>query len=177
MKLPELQRRKTLPVRVGDVIIGGGIGDGDPAPVVIQSMTNTPTADVEATVAQVCALSEAGAGLVRVATPSAADTAALREIVAQSPVPIIADVHFHFQRALEAIAAGAAKVRLNPGNLSDRQEVRRVIAAAAEAGVAIRVGVNEGSVVSRREGARTEPTVALRTCPRYHSRCPRSAVH
>ena len=160
MKLPELQRRKTLPVRVGDVIIGGGIGGDEVAPVVIQSMTNTLTADVEATVAQVCALSEAGAGLVRVATPSPADTTALREIVARTPVPIIADVHFHFQRALEAIAAGAAKVRLNPGNLSDRREVRRVIAAAAEAGVAIRVGVNEGSIVSRRDGEQRQMDLA-----------------
>ena len=160
MKLPELQRRKTLPVRVGNVIIGGGIGDSEITQVVIQSMTNTPTANVEATVAQVCALSEAGAGLVRVVMLLVVDTVVLREIVARSPVPIIADVHFHFKRALEAIAAGAAKVRLNPGNLSDRQEVRRVIAAAAEAGVAIRVGVNEGSVVSRRDGEQRQMDLA-----------------
>ena len=160
MKLPELQRRKTSPVRVGDVIIGGGVPDGEPAPVVIQSMTNTSTADVEATVAQVSALAEAGAGLVRVATPSPSDTAALRRIVTQSPVPIIADVHFHFQRALEAIDAGAAKVRLNPGNLSDQRQVRKVIAAAAERGVAIRVGVNEGSVVNRRDQTQREADLA-----------------
>ena len=142
---PEIQRRRTRAVRAGDVTIGAG------APVVVQSMTNTQTADAEATAAQVMRLAEAGAELVRVAVPTPADTAALREIVAASPVPIVADVHFRFARALEAIAAGAAKIRLNPGNIRDRRQVRRVIAAAAEAGVAIRVGVNEGSVIERRD--------------------------
>jgi len=130
-------------VRVGSVAIGGG------APVSVQSMTNTPTADAAATIAQVRALADAGADLVRVAVPRRQDTAALRQIVRESPVPIIADVHFHFERALEAIDAGAAKIRLNPGNIADRQQVCRVIAAAADAGVAVRVGVNEGSVVER----------------------------
>ncbi len=128
--------------------------------MVIQSMTNTPTADAAATVAQVRALAEAGAQLVRVATPTPADTAALREIVAESPVPIIADVHFHFQRALEAIDAGVAKIRLNPGNLADRDSVRRIIDAAADAGAAIRVGVNEGSVVDRRDEAARQRDLA-----------------
>jgi len=130
-------------VQVGSVSIGGG------APVVVQSMTNTPTTDVDATCAQVAALADAGAELVRVAVPTRDDTAALRQIVDRSPVPIVADVHFHFDRALEAIAAGAAKIRLNPGNIADRDQVRRVIATAADAGAAIRVGVNEGSVVDR----------------------------
>jgi len=150
MRYPEIQRRRARAVRVGDVTIGGD------APVVVQSMTNTQTADAAATVLQVERLAEAGAGLVRVAVPTRADTAALPEIVVASPVPIVADVHFHFDRALEAIDAGVAKIRLNPGNLSDRDQVRRVIAAAADAGVAIRVGVNEGSVVERREGAQRE---------------------
>ncbi|MCD4823025.1 MAG: (E)-4-hydroxy-3-methylbut-2-enyl-diphosphate synthase, partial [Phycisphaerae bacterium] len=145
MKLPEITRLKTRLVDVGGVKIGGG------QPVVIQSMTNTQTADAAATIAQVRALADAGAQLVRVATPAPADTAALKEIVAASPVPIIADVHFHFQRALEAIAAGVAKIRLNPGNISDSQKVRQIIDAAGEAGVAIRVGVNEGSVSDRRD--------------------------
>ncbi len=149
MSYPQIQRRKTRAVRVGPITIGGG------APVSVQSMTNTPTSDAAATIAQVRALASAGAELVRVAVPSAEDTAALKEIVAASPVPIVADVHFHFERALEAIEAGAAKIRLNPGNISDRDQVRRVIAAAADAGVAIRVGVNEGSVVDRKDaGAR-----------------------
>jgi len=149
--LPEISRRKTRAVRVGDVTIGGG------APVSVQSMTNTRTSDADATGAQIEALAAAGADLVRVAVPTPSDTAALPEIVRRSPVPIIADVHFHFERALEAIDAGVAKIRLNPGNISDRDQLRRVISAAAAAGVAIRVGVNEGSVVERSDtNRRTE---------------------
>lgn len=143
METPRILRRDTRAVSVGDVTIGGG------APVSVQSMTNTPTADADATSAQVVALAEAGAELVRVAVPTREDSAALVEIVRRSPVPIIADVHFHFDRALEAIDAGVAKIRLNPGNIADREQVRRVIRAAADAKVAIRVGVNAGSVVSR----------------------------
>jgi len=124
---------------------------GGDAPVSIQSMTNTRTADVAATVEQIRALVDAGADLVRVAAATKADTAAMREIVARSPVPVIADVHFRAPRALEAIAAGAAKVRLNPGNITDREEIRRVIDSAAGVGVAIRVGVNEGSILDRRD--------------------------
>ena len=154
MRLPETQRRKTRAVRVGDVTIGGG------APVSVQSMTNTPTADAEATISQVRALAEAGAELVRVAAATKADTAALGRIVRSSPVPIVADVHFHFARALEAIEAGVAKIRLNPGNIKDRRQVRRVIAAAADAGVAIRVGVNEGSVVERSDADRRAADLA-----------------
>jgi len=147
MKLPEIQRRATRAVRVGELVIGAG------APVRVQSMTKTRTADVEATCAQVAELAEAGAELVRVAVPKKEDTAALAEIVRRASVPIVADVHFHFKRALEAIAAGAAKIRLNPGNIGDRDEVRGVIEAAAGSGVAIRVGVNEGSVVDRKDAA------------------------
>ena len=133
-------------MRVGGVTVGGA------APVIVQSMTNTTTADAAATIEQVGRLAEAGAELVRVAVPTRQDTAALSRVVAAAAVPIVADVHYHFDRALEAIDAGAAKIRLNPGNLRDRDQVRQVIAAAADAGVAIRVGVNEGSVVERREG-------------------------
>lgn len=154
MKLPEITRRITRPVQVGAVTIGGVSDAGAPNPVVIQSMTNTRTADADATLEQIRALANAGAELVRVATPKEQDTAALRRIVAASPVPIIADVHFHFQRAIEAIHAGVAKIRLNPGNISDAEQVRRVIDAAGEAGIAIRVGVNEGSIVDRRDGRR-----------------------
>jgi len=148
MIYPEIQRRLARAVQVGGVGLGGG------APVVVQSMTNTATADADATIRQVCSLAEAGAELVRVAVPTKADTAALKKIVAASPVPIVADVHFHFDRALEAIDAGAAKIRLNPGNIRDRGQVRRVIAAAAAAGAAIRVGVNEGSIVDRTNDVR-----------------------
>ena len=148
MIYPEIQRRPSRAVQVGGVGLGGG------APVVVQSMTNTATADADATIRQVCSLAEAGAELVRVAVPTKADTAALKRIVAASPVPIVADVHFHFDRALEAIDAGAAKIRLNPGNIRDRGQVRLVIAAARDAGAAIRVGVNEGSIVDRTDDAR-----------------------
>jgi (E)-4-hydroxy-3-methylbut-2-enyl-diphosphate synthase len=148
MIYPEIQRRLARAVQVGGVGLGGG------APVVVQSMTTTTTADADATIRQVRRLAEAGAELVRVAVPTKADTAALKQIVAASPVPIVADVHFHFDRALEAIDAGAAKIRLNPGNIRDRGQVRRVIAAAAAAGAAIRVGVNEGSIVDRTDDVR-----------------------
>lgn len=143
MNQPLIIRRKSRPVRVGNLTIGGD------APISVQSMTNTPTADATATIAQVQALAVAGADLVRVAVPTKDDTAALREITRNSPVPIIADVHFHFDRALEAIDAGVAKIRLNPGNIKDRGQVLKIIAAARDAGVAIRVGVNEGSIVER----------------------------
>ncbi len=148
MNLPQIQRRKTRPLRVGSVTLGGD------APVSVQSMTNTRTADARATLEQIERLAAAGAALVRLAVPTREDTAALAEIVPRSPVPLIADVHFHFDRALEAIDAGIAKIRLNPGNLTDRDRVRQVIRSAQAAGVAIRVGVNEGSVVDRRDPAR-----------------------
>ncbi|MFP3937403.1 MAG: flavodoxin-dependent (E)-4-hydroxy-3-methylbut-2-enyl-diphosphate synthase, partial [Phycisphaerae bacterium] len=148
MEPPKISRRDSQSVSVGDVVIGGG------APVSVQSMTNTPTADADATAGQVRKLADAGAELVRIAVPTREDSAALTEIVRRSPVPIIADVHFHFDRALEAIDAGVAKIRLNPGNIDDREQVRGVIRAAADANVAIRVGVNAGSVVSRRDDSR-----------------------
>jgi len=140
-----IPRRKTRQVRVGGVPIGGD------APVSIQSMTATYTYDVDATVRQIRQLAEAGCDIVRVAVPDQRDTEALPAILDQSPVPIVADVHFHFERALEAVEAGVHKIRLNPGNISDRKKVDRVIAACRERGVPIRVGVNEGSVVERKD--------------------------
>jgi (E)-4-hydroxy-3-methylbut-2-enyl-diphosphate synthase len=151
---PTLPRRVARPVKVGTLTLGGD------APVAVQSMTNTRTADVDATVAQVCALAQAGADLVRVAAATPQDTAALPAIVSRSPVGIIADVHFHFQRALEAIDAGVVKIRLNPGNLTDRDQVREVIAAARDHGCAIRVGVNEGSIVERVDADRKAAELA-----------------
>jgi (E)-4-hydroxy-3-methylbut-2-enyl-diphosphate synthase len=140
-------RRRTRPVRIGSVTIGGA------APIAIQSMTNTATRDVDATVAQVRRLADAGCDFVRVAVPTRQDTEALPAVIDQTPVPIVADVHFHYERALEAVEAGAHKIRLNPGNIKDRGQVDRVIAACRERGIPIRVGVNEGSVVERRDGA------------------------
>ncbi|MCH7704059.1 MAG: flavodoxin-dependent (E)-4-hydroxy-3-methylbut-2-enyl-diphosphate synthase [Planctomycetes bacterium] len=141
-------RRKTHQVMVGGVPIGGD------APVAIQSMTSTNTHDIDATVRQIRTLAEAGCDIVRVAVPEKRDTAALPSILEQSPVPIVADVHFHFQRAIEAVEAGVHKIRLNPGNIKDRKQVDRVIAACRERSIPIRVGVNEGSVVERKDADR-----------------------
>jgi len=138
-------RKKTRQVHVGPVAIGGG------APVSIQSMTSTYTYEIDKTVAQIHALAQAGADIVRVAVPDPKDTEALHHILPQSPVPIVADVHFHFQRAMEAVEAGVHKIRLNPGNIQDRSQVDRVIRACRERGIPIRVGVNEGGIVERRD--------------------------
>ncbi|HSW44621.1 MAG TPA: flavodoxin-dependent (E)-4-hydroxy-3-methylbut-2-enyl-diphosphate synthase [Phycisphaerae bacterium] len=138
-------RRPARQVRVGNVPIGGG------APVALQSMTNTHTHDIDATVAQIDRLARAGCDIVRVAVPAKADTDALREILKQCSVPIVADVHFHYQRAIEAVDAGVHKIRLNPGNIKDRKQVNEVIRACRSAGIPIRVGVNEGSIVERQD--------------------------
>ncbi len=141
------KRRRTREVRIGQVPVGGE------SPVCLQSMTSTYTHDIDATVAQINRLAAAGCDVIRVAVPDRKDTAALPEIIRQSPIPIIADVHFHYQRALEAVAAGVHKIRLNPGNIKDRRQVNEVIRACRDAGIPIRVGVNEGSVVERQDRA------------------------
>ncbi len=138
-------RRKTRQVNVGNVRIGGD------APVALQSMTSGYTYEIDKCIAEVQKLARAGADLVRVAVPNKRDTEALPQILAASPVPIVADVHFHFERAMEAIAAGVHKIRLNPGNIQDRAQVNRVIAACKERGIPIRVGVNEGGIVERKD--------------------------
>ena len=140
-----MQRRKTKQIMVGDVPIGGD------APVSIQSMTAGYTHEVDSCVAEINRLAEAGADIVRVAVPKREDTAVLPDILAQSPVPIVADVHFHYKRALEAIEAGVHKIRLNPGNIGDVEQVNRVIDGCKDAGIPIRIGVNEGSVVERKD--------------------------
>ncbi len=142
---PTRARRRTRQVRVGHVPIGGG------APVCLQSMTSTYTYDIDATVAQINRLAAAGCDVVRVAVPDQRDTAALPEILRQSAVPIIADVHFHYRRALESIDAGVHKIRLNPGNIKDRKQVNEVIQACKAARIPIRVGVNEGGIVERQD--------------------------
>ncbi|MBE6469518.1 MAG: flavodoxin-dependent (E)-4-hydroxy-3-methylbut-2-enyl-diphosphate synthase [Coriobacteriaceae bacterium] len=133
-------RELTRPVRVGDIRIGGG------APVAVQSMTCTPTTDAEATLAQVRALAEAGCDLVRVSVPTKAALEPFGRICAESPVPIVADIHFDHRLAIGAAAAGAAKLRINPGNIGSWERVDAVIDAAGEAGCAIRIGVNAGSL-------------------------------
>ncbi|MDQ5821967.1 MAG: flavodoxin-dependent (E)-4-hydroxy-3-methylbut-2-enyl-diphosphate synthase [Actinomycetota bacterium] len=127
-------------IRVGGVAIGGG------APVAIQSMTLTPTRDVEATTAQIAALASAGCELVRCAVPKTEDAEALRTIVRLSPLPVIADIHFNASLALKAIDAGVAAVRINPGNIGGPDKVALVVEAARRAGIPMRIGANSGSL-------------------------------
>ncbi len=135
-----IKRRKTKTVKIGAVIIGSS------APVVIQSMTKVPTVNIARCLRQVNQLVKAGCRLVRIAVPRQADTAAFAKIVQKVDVPLIADVHFSPNRAIEAIEAGAAKIRLNPGNIKKRKDILRIIDAAKMHRVAIRVGVNEASI-------------------------------
>jgi (E)-4-hydroxy-3-methylbut-2-enyl-diphosphate synthase len=127
-------------IRVGGVVIGGG------APVVVQSMTLTKTHDVDATVAQIAALTSAGCELVRVAVPKLEDAEVLPKIVYLSPVPIIADIHFNASLALKAIEAGVAAVRINPGNIGGADKTELVVRAAKKAGIPMRIGANSGSL-------------------------------
>ncbi len=140
-----IHRRKTRQVKVGNVLIGGD------APVSVQSMTSGFTYEIDKCVAEINKLAGGGADIVRVAVPERKDTEALKEILRQVKVPIVADVHFHFQRALEAVEAGVHKIRLNPGNIQDKAQVEKVIDACKERGIPIRVGVNEGSIVERKD--------------------------
>lgn len=137
--------------RVGFVKIGGGLFGTQPAPVSVQTMTTGYTYDIDACVAEINRLTAAGADIVRVAVPEKKDTQALAKIIPQVRVPIVADVHFHFQRALEAVEAGVHKIRLNPGNIQDRAQVKEVIAACKARKIPIRVGVNEGSIIERKD--------------------------
>src|SRR6476619_4401121 len=143
-------RRQTRKVTVGDSRVGF-VGIGGDAPVSVQTMTAGYTHEIDKCVAEIHKLAAAGADVVRVAVPEKKDTAALKEILPQVTVPIVADVHFHFQRALEAIEAGVHKIRLNPGNISDHAQVKDVIQACKAKNIPIRVGVNEGSIVERKD--------------------------
>src|SRR5580765_253565 len=143
-------RRKTRQVVIGDAA-HGYVRIGGDAPVSVQSMTAGYTHEVDACVREINKLHAAGADIVRVAVPEKKDTEALKHIIPQVRVPIVADVHFHFQRALEAVEAGVHKIRLNPGNIQDRAQVEKVIDACKERGIPIRVGVNEGSIVERKD--------------------------
>ena len=133
-------RDHTKTIRIGDRVIGGG------NPVLIQSMTNTKTEDVQATVAQINRLAEAGCEIIRCAVPNQAAAAALREIKKQISLPLVADIHFDYRLALSAIEAGADKIRINPGNIGSRDRVKAVVDAARERQIPIRVGVNGGSL-------------------------------
>jgi (E)-4-hydroxy-3-methylbut-2-enyl-diphosphate synthase len=136
----DIYRRQSRKIWVGDVPVGGD------APITVQSMTNTLTTDVAATVAQVRALEDAGADIVRISCPDEESTAALKDIVKQVRVPIVADIHFHYKRAIEAAEAGAACLRINPGNIGSDERVKEVVKAAKDHNCSMRIGVNAGSL-------------------------------
>src|SRR6202000_857937 len=136
----EIHRRKSRKIMVGNVPVGGD------APITVQTMTNTLTSDVDATVAQIRTCEEAGVDIIRVSCPDEESTAALKHIVKQVKVPIVADIHFHYKRAIEAAEAGAACLRINPGNIGSAERVREVVKAARDHGCSMRIGVNAGSL-------------------------------
>ncbi|MBL3574791.1 flavodoxin-dependent (E)-4-hydroxy-3-methylbut-2-enyl-diphosphate synthase [Rhodovulum sulfidophilum] len=135
-----IDRRKSRKIHVGPVAVGGD------APISVQTMTNTVTTDVKGTIGQILRAAEAGADIVRVSVPDEDSSRALKEIVAESPVPIVADIHFHYKRGIEAAEAGAACLRINPGNIGDAKRVKEVIKAARDHGCSMRIGVNAGSL-------------------------------
>ena len=135
-----IDRRKSRKIRVGSVEVGGD------APISVQSMTNTLTADAAATIAQIRQLEEAGADIVRVSCPDEDSTAAFKTIAREAKVPLVADIHFHYKRGIEAAKAGAACLRINPGNIGSPDRVREVVQAARDHGCSIRIGVNAGSL-------------------------------
>lgn len=136
----DIERRKSRQIMVGDVAVGGD------APISVQTMTNTPTPDVKATVDQIRRCEEAGVDIIRVSCPDEDSTKALKQIVRASRVPIVADIHFHYKRGIEAAEAGAACLRINPGNIGSEARVKEVVDAAKSNGCAIRIGVNAGSL-------------------------------
>ena len=135
-----INRKKTREIKVGNISVGGG------SPISVQSMTNTITSDVKSTVKQILSLEEAGADIVRVSCPDESSTKALKHIVKEVKVPIVADIHFHYKRAIEAAEMGASCLRINPGNIGSRDRVLEVVKAAKNNNCSIRVGVNAGSL-------------------------------
>ncbi|WP_029010671.1 flavodoxin-dependent (E)-4-hydroxy-3-methylbut-2-enyl-diphosphate synthase [Azospirillum halopraeferens] len=136
----QIQRRPSRQIRVGSVLVGGD------APISVQSMTNTPTTDVRATVEQIRSMERVGVDIVRVSCPDRESALALKEIVRQVQVPVVADIHFHYKRAIEAAESGAACLRINPGNIGSADRVREVVKAAKDHGCSMRIGVNAGSL-------------------------------
>src|SRR6056297_3207232 len=150
-------RRHTRLIHVGDVPVGGG------SPVSVQSMTNTDTADVDATVAQIKDIQAAGGEIVRVAVPDTEAVSALAAIKDQIEIPLIADIHFNWRRAVAAAEAGVDGLRINPGNIGGRENTLKVIEAAGEHGISIRIGVNAGSVekdLAEKHGGATPAAMA-----------------
>jgi (E)-4-hydroxy-3-methylbut-2-enyl-diphosphate synthase len=136
----EIKRRKTKEINVGNVKVGGN------NPISVQSMTNTQTKNVKETVNQIERIAEAGADIVRVSCPDEDSTKALKDIIKHSPLPVVADIHFHYKRAIEAAENGAACLRINPGNIGDIKKIKEVINAAKNNNCSIRIGVNAGSL-------------------------------
>ena len=136
----EIKRRKTKEINVGHIKVGGD------NPISVQSMTNTLTKDVKETVKQIEQIEEAGADIVRVSCPDEDSTKALKDIVKNTSIPIVADIHFHYKRAIEAAESGAACLRINPGNIGDKKKIKEVISAAKNNNCSIRIGVNAGSL-------------------------------
>ena len=135
-----IERRKSRKINVGKVEVGGN------SPISVQTMTNTLTTDVSSTIKQINSVTEVGADIVRVSCPDQESTLALKEICRESPVPIIADIHFHYKRAIESAISGASCLRINPGNIGKRERVLEVVKAAKDNGCSIRIGVNGGSL-------------------------------
>ena len=135
-----IYRRESRQIKVGNVLVGGD------APISVQTMTNTLTTDIAGTIDQVQRAAEAGADIVRISVPDEDSSKALKEIVRESPVPIVADIHFHYKRGIEAAEAGAACLRINPGNIGSEARVKEVIQAARDHDCSIRIGVNAGSL-------------------------------
>ena len=136
----DIKRRKTKKIKVGNVEVGGG------APISVQSMTNTLTTDVDGTIKQIDELTEAGADIVRVSCPDKDSSLSLKKILKHINVPIVADIHFHYKRAIEAATSGAQCLRINPGNIGSKERVREILKAAKDNDCSIRIGVNAGSL-------------------------------
>ena len=135
-----IKRKKTKKIKVGNVFVGGA------SPITGQSMTNTLTTDYTATINQINKLEDAGADIVRVSCPDEESTQALRKITKEVKVPIVADIHFHYKRAIESAVSGAKCLRINPGNIGSNERIKEVIKAAKDYDCAIRIGVNAGSL-------------------------------
>ena len=148
----QIERRKSRKIKVGNVFVGGD------SPITVQTMTNTKTTDIDATLEQINSTVEAGVDIVRVSCPDKASTVALKEIIKLLPVPIVADIHFHYLRAIEAADAGAACLRINPGNIGNSEKVKEVINAAKQNDTSVRIGVNAGSLEKSILDKHGEPT-------------------
>ena len=147
-----IERRKSKKIKVGNISVGGD------APISVQTMTNTPTTDIDLTLDQIEKCVEAGADIIRVSCPDKNSTSALKQLVQLSPIPIVADIHFHYLRAIEAADAGAACLRINPGNIGQADKIKEVISAAKQNQSSIRIGVNAGSLEKNILDKYGEPT-------------------